>query len=51
MFRIDETLCNEGYEVLTETGGSLSIKEIDPRVKIIMDLKCPSSGMVKEKSL
>ena len=41
-------LCDEGFEVLIETGGSLSIKEIDPRVKIIMDLKCPSSGMEKK---
>ena len=38
-------LCELDYEVLIETGGSISIKEIDPRVKIIMDLKCPSSGM------
>jgi 7-carboxy-7-deazaguanine synthase len=38
-------LCNLGYQVLIETGGSLPIKEIDPRVKVIMDLKCPSSKM------
>ncbi len=41
-------LCDKGYNVMLETGGSISIKEIDPRVKIIMDLKCPSSGMVKK---
>lgn len=41
-------LCNEGYEVLLETGGSIPIKEIDKRVMIIMDLKCPSSGMLKK---
>jgi 7-carboxy-7-deazaguanine synthase len=41
-------LCDEGFSVMLETGGSLSIKGIDPRVKIIMDLKCPSSGMVKK---
>lgn len=38
-------LCNLGYSVLLETGGSLSLEGIDPRVVIIMDLKCPSSGM------
>jgi len=38
-------LCDLGYEVMIETGGSLPIKDIDYRVKIIMDLKCPSSGM------
>jgi len=37
-----------GYEVMVETGGILSIKDIDPRVKIIMDLKCPTSGMEKK---
>jgi 7-carboxy-7-deazaguanine synthase len=41
-------LCEEGYEVMLETGGSLSIKDIDERVMIIMDLKCPSSGMMKK---
>ena len=41
-------LCGEGFEVLLETGGSLTIKNIDPRVNIIMDLKCPSSGMEKK---
>jgi len=41
-------LCDEEFEVLLETGGSLLIKDIDKRVKIIMDLKCPSSGMVKK---
>ncbi|MDR3625365.1 MAG: radical SAM protein [Ignavibacteriaceae bacterium] len=41
-------LSNSGYEVLLETGGSLPIQEVDKRVKIIMDLKCPSSGMQKK---
>ena len=43
-----EKLCEEGFEVMLETGGSLPIKEIDNRVMIIMDLKCPSSGMMKK---
>jgi len=41
-------LCDEGYEVMLETGGSLPIKEIDKRVMIILDLKCPSSKMMKK---
>lgn len=41
-------LCEKGFNVMLETGGSLPIKDIDARVKIIMDLKCPSSGMVKK---
>lgn len=41
-------LCDYGFEVIVETGGSLPIKDIDQRVVIIMDLKCPSSGMLKK---
>lgn len=41
-------LCDLGYAVMLETGGSLPIQDIDPRVKIIMDIKCPSSRMMKK---
>lgn len=41
-------LCDEGYEVLLETGGSLPIDAVDGRVKRIVDFKCPSSDMVKK---
>lgn len=41
-------LCDSGYEVMLETGGSLPIKDIDKRVMIILDLKCPSSKMMKK---
>lgn len=41
-------LCDEGYEVLLETGGSLDIGIVDPRVKRIIDFKCPSSKMMKK---
>ena len=41
-------LCDDGFEVMLETGGSLPIKDIDKRVMIIMDLKCPSSKMMKK---
>ena len=37
-------LCNDGYEVLIETGGHMDISGIDNRVKRIMDIKCPGSG-------
>ena len=47
-FDLMKELCENNFEVLLETGGSLSIKEVDKRVKIIMDLKCPSSGMKKK---
>jgi 7-carboxy-7-deazaguanine synthase len=38
-------LCDRGHEVLLETGGSRPIAGLDPRVKRILDLKCPGSGM------
>ncbi|MCC6865365.1 MAG: 7-carboxy-7-deazaguanine synthase QueE [Ignavibacteria bacterium] len=41
-------LCDEGFEVMLETGGSLPIKNVDKRVKVIMDLKTPYSGMEKK---
>ncbi|MBT8378385.1 MAG: radical SAM protein [Ignavibacteria bacterium] len=41
-----KNLCNEGFEVLIETAGNMPIKNIDERVKVIMDLKCPSSEMM-----
>jgi len=37
-------LADTGRTVLLETSGSVPIDGIDPRVVIIMDLKCPSSG-------
>lgn len=40
-------LCDEGYTVLIETSGAHDISAIDPRVRRIMDLKCPSSGEVE----
>ncbi len=41
-------LCNEGFDVMLETAGNMPISNIDDRVNIIMDLKCPSSGMMKK---
>jgi 7-carboxy-7-deazaguanine synthase len=41
-------LIDEGCSILIETNGSLSIKEIDPRVAVIMDFKTPGSGMSEE---
>jgi len=43
-FELIERLCTEGYEVLIETGGYVSTANVDPRAKIILDVKCPASG-------
>ncbi|KYG66749.1 7-carboxy-7-deazaguanine synthase [Bdellovibrio bacteriovorus] len=37
-------LCDRGYKVSLETSGSKSIEHVDPRVKIILDVKTPDSG-------
>ncbi len=37
-------LCDRGFEVLIETGGYVSTEDVDPRAKIILDIKCPASG-------
>lgn len=37
-------LCDGGRKVSLETSGSKSIKHVDPRVKIILDVKTPDSG-------
>jgi 7-carboxy-7-deazaguanine synthase len=41
-----ERLCDDGFTVLIETSGAHDISPIDPRVRRIVDLKCPSSGEV-----
>ena len=43
-FRLIERLCDEGYEVLIETGGFVSTEQVDERARIILDVKCPASG-------
>lgn len=42
-----EALCDEGYEVLLETGGGVDIGGVDPRVRRVLDIKCPDSGEVE----
>ncbi len=37
-------LCDEGFEVLIETSGSIDIAPVDKRATIILDIKCPGSG-------
>ncbi len=40
-------LCDESYDVMIETGGHRDIIDVDPRVKRVMDIKCPGSLMEK----
>ena len=45
-FDLIARLCDEGFEVLIETSGSIDITPVDRRAKLILDLKCPGSGEV-----
>jgi 7-carboxy-7-deazaguanine synthase len=40
-----ESLCSAGYEVLIETSGAIDVSTVDKRAHLIMDIKCPGSGM------
>lgn len=37
-------LCDEDFTVSLETSGAIDIADVDARVRIVMDLKTPSSG-------
>lgn len=39
-------LCDAGHEVSLETSGALDVAAVDPRVRKVVDLKCPGSGEV-----
>jgi len=43
-FRLIGCLCDEGFEVLIETGGFVSTEQVDERAAIVLDVKCPDSG-------
>jgi len=43
-FELIRRLCDDGFEVLIETSGSIDITPVDKRAKIILDVKCPGSG-------
>lgn len=44
VFELMHRLCDLGYQLSLETSGAMPIKDVDPRVKIIWDVKTPASG-------
>ena len=44
VFPLMTALCDAGKTVLLETSGAHDIGPVDPRVHVVMDLKCPDSG-------
>ena len=51
VFHLTETLLNEGHKVLIETNGSMSVKDLDPRAVIVLDIKTPGSGMWEDMDI
>jgi len=47
VYTLIDVLLNKGQKVLLETSGSLPIERLDRRVSVIMDIKCPGSGMAQ----
>lgn len=47
VYPLMDELLEDGYTVAVETGGHIDIGACDPRVIRIVDLKTPSSGMMK----
>jgi len=47
VYELMSMLCDQQFEVLLETGGSIDVSLVRPEVKKIVDFKCPSSGMEK----
>jgi 7-carboxy-7-deazaguanine synthase len=46
VFSLIHALCEDGCTVLVETSGAIDVSPIDPRAHIILDVKCPGSGMM-----
>ena len=46
VYELFQELLGREYTVLLETGGQISLAQVDSRVHKIVDFKCPSSGMV-----
>ena len=47
VYSLIDRLLAEGFELMIETGGHMDISRVDTRVKRIVDLKTPYSGMEK----
>mgnify|MGYP006267611355 CR=1 FL=1 len=50
-FSLMKKLLDKGLTLLLETNGSMSIRDVDKRAVIIMDIKTPGSGMSEKMDL
>ena len=44
-FELISRLCDHQFQVLVETGGAIDVAPVDRRAHVILDVKCPGSGM------
>jgi 7-carboxy-7-deazaguanine synthase len=44
-FALIRRLCDSGFDVLIETSGAIDTAAVDRRAHVILDVKCPASGM------
>jgi len=51
VYELMRKLAEAGYTVSCETNGSLPIGNIDSRVRIILDIKCPGSGQAEKNMM
>ena len=51
VLRLLAELCDSQFKVSLETSGAIEIQDVDPRVKIVMDLKTPSSEEASKNRL
>ncbi len=50
VYPLMKELCDQDYIVSLETSGDIDCKDVDPRVKKIIDVKTPDSGELKSFS-
>jgi 7-carboxy-7-deazaguanine synthase len=48
VYELMTRLCDLGFSVMLETGGHILVDKVDARVKKIIDMKTPSSGMLRK---
>jgi 7-carboxy-7-deazaguanine synthase len=51
IYPLIKRLIKDDYKVLVETNGSLSIKDVDKKAIVILDIKTPGSGMSDKMDL
>jgi 7-carboxy-7-deazaguanine synthase len=51
VYPLMQMLCDQGETVLLETGGFISVADVDRRVHCIIDIKAPSSGVSESNEM